>query len=188
MLDDASWIEEMIEYWTEFVLATMRPTLSRVQVDTLHISEDMAYKAHSMISPRMARRFLAPAYRRWCDAANTAGCTLVDMDSDGYVAELIPVWIESGINVCDPIEVAAGNDIVEFRRRFGRDMAYTGGIDKRAIARGGAEMEAEVRRAVPPLLEEGGFIPGCDHGVPPDISWGAYVEYSRLLAQLTGWL
>ena len=27
-----------------------------------------------------------------------------------------------------------------------------------------------------------------DHGVPPDISWPNFVEYTRLLAELTGWL
>ena len=52
----------------------------------------------------------------------------------------------------------------------------------------GEVMEDEVMRVVPPLLEQGGVIPGCDHGVPPDISWPNFVEYSRLLAKLTGWL
>jgi len=110
------------------------------------------------------------------------------MDSDGYVADLVPIWIEAGINCCCPMEVAAGNDIVEDRRRFGKAMAYHGGIDKRAIAKGGDVMRAEVMRVVPPLLKEGGFIPSCDHGVPPDISWPSFVEYARLLAELTGWL
>ena len=67
-------------------------------------------------------------------------------------------------------------------------MAYHGGVDKRAIAAGGQAMTDEVMRVVPPLFEEGGYIPGCDHGVPPDISWPNFVEYTRLLAQLTGWL
>lgn len=67
-------------------------------------------------------------------------------------------------------------------------MAYRGGIDKRAIAKDGKEMENEVMRVVPPLLKDGGFIPGCDHGVPPDISWPNFIEYTRLLAKLTGWL
>jgi hypothetical protein len=49
-------------------------------------------------------------------------------------------------------------------------------------------MEREVMRVVPPLLEKGGFIPGCDHGVPPDISWRNFLEYTRLLARLTGWV
>ena len=56
----------------------------------------------------------------------------------GTSRELIPLWIEAGINVCEPIEVAAGNDIVAYRKHFGRQMAYLGGIDKRAIAAGGA--------------------------------------------------
>jgi hypothetical protein len=68
-------------------------------------------------------------------------------------------------------------------------MAYSGGIDKRAIAAGGKVMEAEVMRVVPPLLRNGGgFIPSCDHGVPPDISWPDYIAYSKLLGQLCGWL
>ncbi len=188
MVEDPGLVQEMAEFWTEFVAAVLAPVLAQVQLDSVGIAEDMAYKAHAMISPEMTRRFVLPAYQRWVPAIKASGCPLVDMDSDGYIADLIPLWIEAGINVCCPIEVAAGNDIVDFRRRFGRQMAYHGGIDKRAIAAGGEVMRAEVLRVVPPLLEEGGFIPGCDHGVPPDISWPDYVAYSRLLAQVTGWL
>ena len=66
-------------------------------------------------------------------------------------------------------------------------MAYTGGVDKRAIARGGQAIRAELAR-LEPVVRGGGYIPGCDHGVPPDISWPNYVEYTRLLARMTGWL
>ena len=188
MIEDPEFVQEMAEFWTEFVSRTMAPILENVEVDCVHISEDMAFKAHSMISPKMVRRFLLPAYRRWVFEVSESGCPLLDMDSDGYVGELIPIWIEAGIRCCDPIEVAAGNDIVAFRRLYGKKMAYRGGIDKRAIAKGGKVMEEEVMRVVPPLLEEGGFLPGCDHGVPPDISWPDFIEYARLLAKLTGWL
>jgi uroporphyrinogen decarboxylase len=188
MIDDPEFVAEMAEFWTDFVSMTLWRLAGQVELDNLRISEDMAYKAHSMISPRMVRQFLMPAYRRWVSQIHSAGCPIVDMDSDGNVELLIPLWIESGINVCDPIEVAAGNDIVAYRERYGRRMAYRGGIDKRAIAAGGQVMRDEVLRVVPPLLKEGGFIPSCDHGVPPDISWPNFVEYARLLAQLTGWL
>jgi len=188
MIEQPEFIEEMISFWPDFVSGAMAPILKNVQVDAVMISEDMAYKGHSMISPVMVRRFLQSAYKRWSSEIKASGCPIFDMDSDGYLGELIPIWIESGINCCDPIEVAAGNDIVEYRRRFVKKMAYRGGIDKRALAKGGKTMEKEVMRVVPPLLEEGGFIPGCDHGVPPDISWPNFVEYTRLLAKLTGWL
>jgi hypothetical protein len=188
MLEEPAFVEEMVEFWRGFTLEVIESTLRQAHLDALLISEDMAYKAHSMISPAMARRFLLPTYRSWHELLRTYDCPIMDMDSDGYVGELIPLWLEGGFNVCNPMEVAAGNDIVAFRRQFGCRMAYHGGIDKRAIAAGGQVMREEVLRVVPPLLAEGGFIPGCDHGVPPDISWPAFVDYTQLLAGLTGWL
>ena len=136
----------------------------------------------------MARRYLQPCYDSWNELRRAYDVPIYEVDSDGYVEELIPVWIRSGTNCCDPIEVAAGNDIIALRAQFGRQMACHDGIDKRAIAAGGHTMRDEVKRVVPPLLADGGFIPGCDHGVPPDISWPNSVEYTRLLAELTGWL
>jgi len=186
--DNPEFVQEMIDFWKEFVSLVLARMLKHVKLDRVRLSEDMAYKAHSMISPAMVRKFLLPSYCRWVSELRDAGCPLMDVDSDGYIAELIPLWIEAGINVCEPIEVAAGNDIVAYRKHFGRQMAYLGGIDKRAIAAGGEALEAEVMRVVPPLLKEGGFIPSCDHGVPPDISWQNYVAYSRRLAHLCGWL
>lgn len=187
-LDDPAFVTDMIEFWTAFVEDLLVRITAVIKPDYVHFSEDMAYKAHPMISPAMTREFLMPAYRRWVRVLKSAEVPVIDMDSDGYIADLIPLWIEAGINVCDPIEVAAGNDIVAFRERFGRAMAYKGGIDKRAIAAGGDTMRREVLRVAEPLLKDGGFIPGCDHGVPPDISWPAYVDYARLLAKLCGWL
>ena len=188
MADDPDFVQEMCQFWTHFISATLAPLLHRVQLDYVCISEDMAFKDHSMISPALVRHFLLPAYQCWVPEIKASGCPIVDMDSDGYIGDLIPIWLEVGINSCWPVEVAAGNDIIAYRRRFGRHMAYHGGIDKRALARGGDTMRAEVMRVVPPLLDDGGFIPECDHGVPPDVSWPNFVEYSRLLAELTGWL
>lgn len=188
MIDDPEFVMEMADFWTQFVSATLERILERVQLDSVGISEDMAYKAHSMISPNMVRTFLKPSYDIWVPQVRAGGCPIIDMDSDGYIGELIPIWIESNINVCDPIEVAAHNDIVEFRERFGRNMAYKGGIDKRAIAAGGSTLSEELERVIPPLLKDGGFIPSCDHGVPHDISWPNFVEYTRQLARMTGWL
>ncbi len=186
-IEEPEFVKEMISFWTEFVSRTMAPILEAGVVDVIGFNEDMAYKEKSMISPAMTREFLKPCYDRWIAEARAAGVPLVDMDSDGKVNELIPIWIEAGVNVCDPMEVAAGNDINEYRRTFGRRMAFRGGVDKRCIAKGGKVIEDELRR-VEPVLRGGGYLPGCDHGVPPDISWPDFKHYARLLAEMTGWL
>jgi len=179
-------VEEMAAFWTDFVARVLERIISRVVPDSVFISEDMAYKQRSMISPEMVRRFCQPSWTRWCRRLFEAGCPIVDLDSDGYIGELIPLWIESGVNCCNPIEVAAGNDLCDFRRRFGRKMAYRGGVDKRAIAKGGRVIREELAR-LEPVVADGGYIPGCDHGVPSDVSWGNFVDYARLLAEMTGW-
>jgi uroporphyrinogen decarboxylase len=189
MVEQPGFVLEMVAFWEDFVLETLAPILRLAPPDHIVINEDMAYKLHSMISPAMVRRFLLPTWTRWVAAIKAASPrTVVDLDSDGFVGELLPLWLEAGCDACSPMEVAAGNDIVAYRRQYGTRIAYRGGIDKRALAKGGAVMRAELMRVVPPLLEQGGFIPGCDHGVPPDISWPNFVAYTRLLAELTGWL
>ena len=187
MLDEPDLVDEMAAFWTEFVSAVLGRILARVAPDRVFISEDMAYKVKAMISPAMTRRFCMPSWSAWSARLRAAGVPIIDMDSDGYVGELIPLWIESGITVCDPLEVAAGNDIVAMRGEFGGSIAFRQGIDKRAIAKGGEVLHDELKR-IEPVLAGGGYIPGCDHGVPSDISWANFVSYSRRLAEMTGWL
>jgi len=185
-IDDPEFVDEMAAFWQDFVSRMLDRILPNVVPDALFISEDMAYKAKSMISMDMARRFLMPSWKAWTCKIRDAGCPLVDIDSDGYIGELIPLWIESGVNVCDPIEVAAHCDIVEFRRQFGRKIAYRGGVDKRCIAAGGQKLTDEIQRLAP-VVRDGGYIPSCDHGIPPDVSWQNFTEYCRQLAVVTGW-
>ncbi|MFW6155093.1 MAG: hypothetical protein ACOC95_07755 [Planctomycetota bacterium] len=186
MVDEPDLVDDMASFWCEFVAALLEKLCERVVPDVLFISEDMAYKVKAMISPAMTRRWCLPSWRRWTDLVTSRGCALVDMDSDGFVGELIPLWIEAGINVCDPIEVAAGNDMADFRRRFGPSIAYRMGVDKRAIAAGGAALVGELDRLAP-VIRDGGYLPGCDHGVPSDISWENFLDYTARLAKLTGW-
>ncbi len=185
--DDPDLLRDMLDFWRDYIARLLEHVLECVIPDCVHISEDMAYKSFSMVSPAMVRRYLLPVWQCWGEIVRGAGVPVYAMDSDGFIGELIPLWIEAGINACDPIEVAAGNDIVAFRREFGRRMAFRGGVDKRAMARGGAVIEAEIER-VRPVIESGGYIPSCDHGVPADVSWPNYVRYVELLARATGWL
>ncbi|MFP4580064.1 MAG: uroporphyrinogen decarboxylase family protein [Candidatus Sumerlaeia bacterium] len=183
---EPDFVKEMIAFWEGFVLETLERLLEARGVDRIFIQEDMAYKAHPMISPAMTREFLAPVYTRWVRHFREAEVPVVEMDSDGNVDLLIPIWIDCDIHACSPVEVAAGCDIVAYRERYGKEMAFAGGIDKRCIAKGGAVIEAELRR-IEPVVRDGGYIPSCDHGVPPDISWPDFIHYSRLLAEMTGW-
>jgi hypothetical protein len=186
-LDDPGWVREMIDFWHEFVAHVLDRMLQHYVPDLIMVSEDMAYKLKAMISPEMCRRFLLPCWRHWAEICRDAGVPILAIDCDGYVGELLPLWIEAGF-VCNfPMEVAAGNDLPAARREYGTKMAFLGGVDKRAMAKGGGFLRDEIDR-LRPVIESGGYIPGCDHGIPADVPWPSFVEYCRLLAKATGWL
>jgi uroporphyrinogen decarboxylase len=155
--------------------------------DYIVINEDMACKEKPMVGPEMCRRFLVPCWRAWADQARAAGVPIYEVDSDGHVGQLIPSWIDAGFISNSPQEVAAGNDLPGYRKTYGTKMAYRGGVDKRAMAKGGKAIRDEIDR-LRPTIRSGGYIPGCDHAIPPDVSWPNFLDYCRLLAEATGWL
>ncbi len=187
VLEKPDFVREIAIFWREFCSEVLQAILDRVVPDMLIFSEDMAFKEHPMISPAMTEEFCGPCYRQWTEQGRSAGVRLFSIDSDGRIDALIPVWMRSGVNCVEPIEVAAGNDIVAMRAAFGKELAYRGGVDKRAIAAGRTTLDAELAR-IRAVVEDGGFIPSCDHGVPSDVSWLNYKNYAMRLAEMIGWL
>jgi len=121
---------------------------------------------------------MIPRYARITELAHARGCDTIFVDSDGDVSELIPLWLEAGVNGVYPMEVAAGMDVGELRNQYGKDLLMTGGIDKRALARGPDAIDAELERRMP-VAEKGGYIPHLDHNIPHDVSYEAFAYYWR---------
>ena len=105
------------------------------------------------------------------------------MDTDGYAVPAIPLYLECGMDVMCPFEVASGNDILAIAEDY-PDLILVGAIDKRVLAAGRDEIEQHLRRILPPLVRRGGFVPMCDHGVPDDVSYRNYLYYRELMCEL----
>ena len=181
--DDPAFLEEMLEAEVEFMISMMSQILDQVKIDEFGFWEDMAYKTGPLLGPSLARKYLLPRYRRVVEFLRGRGVEFISLDSDGDIRELIPIWLEAGINLLYPFEVQAGMDVVAVRRKYGRELRMRGGIDKRALARGPAAIDAELAR-IRPLLEEGGYIAATDHSLPPDVPWPHVVYYMESLRKL----
>ena len=184
LYDDPAWIHEMMEYLADHFVAVLKKVVFEVQFDFAVMWEDMAYKTASLISPKHVRELMMPNYRKITDLLHKAGVDVIMLDSDGNVEELIPLWLEVGINYIYPMEVAAGMDVVQLRRKFGRDLIIGGGMDKRVLAFGDRKAIDAMIDSKRDLILAGGYVPGCDHALPPDISWANFLYYREHLAQI----
>ncbi len=183
--DNPSLVERMMDQRVEAIIEITGKVLEEVEIDTFAFWEDMGFKTASLLSPEMFRKFMVPRYAQVTEWVRSKGVKHVGVDSDGDVNELIPLWLEAGLDLVWPFEVASGMDVVQLRKEYGQDLNMIGGIDKRVVAIGGRTMRDEVDRIMP-VVESGGYIPELDHSAPPDISWPNMCEYMEYLMERLG--
>ncbi|HUV08166.1 MAG TPA: uroporphyrinogen decarboxylase family protein [Spirochaetia bacterium] len=182
--DQPALVRRMISDRLQFAKDLFRRVLDTGAVDFVQVWEDMAYKTSPMISPGFVREYMLPAYRDLVAFFRDRGVRIIMVDSDGRITDLLPIWLEAGMDGCHPCEIAAGSDPVRLRELAPR-CALIGGLDKRRIASGRAGVDRELER-IKPVLDQGAYIPMIDHYVPPDISYDVYLYYVEKRRELLG--
>jgi uroporphyrinogen decarboxylase len=181
--DQPALIHACLKTWFELADAVIARHQQHVTIDEIFFAEDICYNHGPLISPAMMRQFLLPYYaelianlkRRQLDHSRHL---YVQIDTDGFADPVIPVYQEIGMDVMSPFEVASGCDVVAAGRQY-PGLTIFGGIDKRLLAAGREAIDAMVDRILPAMRERGGYIPTCDHGVPPEVSLADYRHYRR---------
>ncbi|MFW6055919.1 MAG: uroporphyrinogen decarboxylase family protein [Chloroflexota bacterium] len=184
--DDPVLVEDMMEHMTYLQTEVVSKVLADVRVDCAMYWEDMCFKTGPLISPKMFQKFMVPRYRKVTQLLRSAGVDSIFVDSDGNLSQLIPLWLEAGINGFWPLEVAAGNDAVALRKKYGKDILLAGNIDKRAFLKDRNVLHEEIMAKVPFLLESGGYFPSLDHLVPPDVPFDMYRYFINTLRDVAG--
>ncbi|MDK3160229.1 uroporphyrinogen decarboxylase family protein [Kamptonema cortianum] len=182
--DDPEWIEDIMTTLTDLWLAIYAEAVKMVKVDMIHIWEDMAGKNGSLISGRMMERFMMPQYDRIHAFARAHEIPVICVDSDGKVDMIVDVITRHGVNAFFPFEVQAGNDIEEFGRKYPR-LGLIGGLDKNALALDRAVMNQEIDKALR-LFSRGGYLPGFDHLIPPNVPWDNFKYFMETLRKEMG--
>jgi uroporphyrinogen decarboxylase len=184
--DDPNLVEDMMDQVLYLDMEMAKGTFKDLKIDTVRFWEDMAYKSGTLISPEMIRKYMLPRYKQITDFVHSQGIDIIHADSDGNVKELIPLWLEVGVNFPWPLEVAAGMDSIALRKKYGKDIILGGNIDKRVFLKGKDAIKQEVMSKVPYLVQTGGYFPCLDHVVPPDVPLEGFRYYINLLREIAG--
>lgn len=177
-------IHDMMDYLTDFWIAIYEKVCKDVNVNAIHMWEDMSGKNGSLISPHMVRKFMVPNYQKIKAFADDHNIPIFSLDTDGDCTELIPLYLDSGINLVFPFEVAAGCNIIDLREQY-PNLCIMGGIDKQEIAKGHEAIDRELSR-VDKVFQQTGYIPALDHLIHPEISWSDFQYFVKKLRELIG--
>jgi uroporphyrinogen decarboxylase len=105
------------------------------------------------------------------------------LHSCGFIEPMIPDLLEIGLDGLNPLEVKAGMDSIRIKEKFGKDLLLNGGINA-VLFDHPDQIEAEMRRLVPVLKKDGGFVFSSDHSVPDSVSLDDFKRIIELAKEL----
>ena len=173
--DDPQLVHDIQRQHLDFVKDYINMGLSKTDLHYACIFEDMCYRNGCMISPKIWDEFMKPYYLEMIEYLHSKGIMKVLVDSDGNSIELTDWLVDAGVDGHYPLEIGSGA-LPEVIRKKHPKLALIGGINKRMLEEGRAEIDKELSK-LPPLLEQGGFIPALDHRAHPQIPMANYQYY-----------
>ena len=194
MAGEPAFAEALLDIITENKMKYWKRALEAVGENVLIVSEadDLSPQGAPLISPRMYRQFIMPRHKRLFDMIRREAGNRVYIfyHSCGAIREMIPILIDEGVEILNPVQVsAAGMDSRDLKRDFGDKVTFWGGgVDTQHVLPRGtpAQVKAEVKRRIEDFAPGGGFVFNTVHNVQADVPaenymamWEALQEYGR---------
>ena len=145
-------------------------------IQLLTISGDMGTQNGPMCRPALIEKCTAPYIKQFCDFIHRNSDIKVFLHCCGSIKALIPMLIDSGVDMLNPVQISAKNmDPVELKRAFGEKIIFWGGGADTQHVLGQAtpaEVAEHVRSLVRVFKPGGGFVFNQVHNilgnVPPE--------------------
>lgn len=169
----------LVEHWLEAKLAhdfsILGPFLSVAGpfIEAIQMNDDFGAQDALQISPRVYRELFKPRQRRWIEFVKARTKARIFLHCDGAIDEIIPDFIEIGIEVLNPLQTnARGMDPTRLKREYGHDLAFWGGgVETQTTLPFGSveQIRCEVRDRLALLAPGGGYVFAPIHNIQPDI-------------------
>ncbi len=171
--DDPELLEYVLDRITDIAIEINKRIFHRLgkSMDIYFMGDDYGTQVGLLTSKGFWLDFIKPRLKRIIDEAKNAGY-LVQFHSCGSVSELIPEFIEMGVDVLNPIQVAAsGMAVGGLKKQFGSRISFNGGIDTQELLPFGSK--TDVRNAVHETLlaaaVNGGYIFAPSQSFLPEV-------------------
>lgn len=183
MLEEPEWCVNIFNHYLDMEIALWDMIFDEgYEFDCFFWYDDMGYKQNQFFSMKLYRELLKPVHKRAIEWMHSKGKKTL-LHSCGYVEPLIPELLEIGLDGLNPLEVKAGMDSIRIKEKYGKDLLLNGGINA-VLFDHPDRIEAEIRRLVPILKKDGGFVFSSDHSVPDSVSLENFRHITDLAKEL----
>jgi len=185
ILEDPEFVNTAMSLHGEFVADFFSKVLQEINIDAAIFSEAIGGNEGPLISPDMYEEFAIEHYKPLIKVLDNHGVNIKICRTYANSRILIPSFLKYGINCLWACETNLDSmNYIDIRKEFGRELRLIGGIDLDALRNGKESIKRETERIVPPLLDEGGYVPMADGRVREDILFENYSYYRITLEKM----
>ena len=183
--EDEELFADIVDTYADMQYECVKAVLETgAKFDFAHYWEDICFKNGPLLSPDLFDELCGKHYKKRNDLLRQYGIDIISLDCDGVVEKLIPTWLDNGVNVLFPIEVGVWGDQFEAaRKKYGDRVLGIGGMDKTALRKDKAAVDAEIQR-MKRLASMGGFIPCPDHRLMPGTKFELVQYYAEEIKKI----
>jgi len=161
------YADYLIKSISERVLMFLEKMLSDYGqgIDIVYMADDYCSQLAPLFSPENFNRFVMPYLTRVVEMTHKHHKKFL-LHVCGAVRPLLPMIIDAGVDILEPIQIRAeGMEPEGLKRDFGKELCFYGGVDlQRVLCKGTArQVSDEVRRLIDILGQSGGYIIGPGH-------------------------
>jgi uroporphyrinogen decarboxylase len=142
-------------------------------IDIIKIGDDLGTQNNLLISPQMYRAYLKPVHADFIAFIRERTRAKVFFHTDGDVFDLIPDFIEIGVDILNPIQTSAGKmaNLAALKRNYGDKLTFCGAVDAQQILPYGTTQQVrdEVRRVIEILAPGGGYMLASVHTIMTEV-------------------
>ena len=173
MLINPDFYHALIEHIMEFNLAYIKKMydVAGNRIDFFRIGEDYGSQQGLLFGMEQWKEFIQPTLLKMSEIPKK-NHSYYYQHTCGGVAALIPLLIESGVDVLDPVQITAkGMDPRELKDRYGDKLCFSGGIDEQQVLPNGTpeQVRDEVIRILNIMGKDGGYFVAPTHNFQADI-------------------
>ncbi len=160
--NDPAYIQRLVGDRKEAQLHIL-DELARYKPAAVFGGDDMGQKGRPLMSPDVFRKFFKRPYSEIFKKIHDMGAIAFN-HSCGNITELLPDYIEAGLDGWQSLEPASLIDHAALKKKYGDKLLFVGGLDSREISFGTRDsIRKHVRAQVRAMGKGGGYIPGPTH-------------------------
>jgi len=175
LIEESPIADALLSKVTQHQISVFDHILSRFgkHIDIVRIGDDLGSQNGLLISPEMYRNKVKPYHAKLVKAIKEMSDCKVVMHSCGAIRDILPDFIEIGIDAINPVQTTCdGMDPTELKREFGKHLVFWGGgVDTQHVlchARP-EEVKQFVKASLQVFKPGGGYIFSQVHNIQPDV-------------------